>query len=106
MRVTYFMLLRQSLKDYEPYRLQDRILLPWRLLRWFIAWLWTWGWGWSRYIQHREPWAFMWGRHESPEPVMCPYCLWAGSQRECYHGYQGEESEAVDSCPRCGGDLI
>jgi hypothetical protein len=107
---THFDLLRQSLRDYEPYRAIDRVLLPYHLLRWSVAWLWTLVWGWSRWLRWRhQPYgamvAWMWGRHDSPEPVMCHYCLWAGATRECYHGYQGEESEAVDCCPRCDGEI-
>lgn len=112
--MTSFQLLRWSLRAYEYGRFQDVTLFPWRLIRWFAAWVITQILGWWRYfhIDVEPNWrrvaAFSWGRHDSPEPIMCRYCLWAGMTRECYHGYApcgDEDVEPMDYCPRCDGEI-
>lgn len=48
-----------------------------------------------------------WGRHESPEPLLC-LCGWGGMRRWAIHGYQDDgtgEAEPVDECPRCGTEI-
>ena len=51
----------------------------------------------------------VWGRRESPEPVRCEMCGWAGMRRWAIHGYQddgsGQDVEPVDECPRCGDEV-
>ncbi len=89
-----------------------------------ILWTFFWGnWRWLRGpIQHpkihlgcskpeknlRKKFCFMWGRHESPEPIKCE-CGWAGPVRWLNHAYgndgSGEDVEPVDECPRCGEEL-
>ena len=51
------------------------------------------------------PWAFMWGRHQSPKAVFCERCGWAGPYRWLVHGYAplgDDDVEPQDECPRCG----
>ena len=89
----------------------DCALIPYHLVWWLIAYLWTLIWGlliffkFGSYNWQNYWWCFMWGRHNSPEPTICPSCLWAGPRRWCYHGYSGEESEPTDECPRCGYEI-
>lgn len=94
-----------SLREFEPQSWRDWLIIPWSLIRWVFAWVWTQLWGIGLTIRYREfnGWHWMWGRRESPEPIICTRCLWAGAQRWCVHTYYGEDSEAVDECPRCGG---
>lgn len=111
--MTYFEQLRWSLRAYEYQRTIDLVLLPWHLLRWLWFYLVTQVWGWYRYLCHRPQfrpllWSFMWGRHESLEPILCHYCLWAGSVRSCSHGYAAcgdDDVEPCDYCPRCDGEI-
>ncbi len=75
---------------------------------WFLAVCWNGIWGGFRYwILGNISCAYMWGRHESPEPVICE-CGWRGPRRWAIHGYQDDgngDSEPVDQCPRCEDEL-
>ena len=62
--------------------------------------------------QLRKKFCFMWGRYESPEPIRCSECGWAGSIRNLIHTYEGYQLDGdepdvdpVDKCPRCGVTL-
>lgn len=112
----YTVFLREALtlKEFEPQSTWDWFRIPFYLVRWVTAYIWTYLWAWSRLraIPKDDPWrfgmAFGWGRHESPEPTICPRCLWAGPQRWLYHGYGtgwDGDSEPRDECPRCGKEL-
>lgn len=49
---------------------------------------------------------FLWGRRESPEPIRCKDCGWAGMVRWLVHTYEYDgfdDVEPVDYCPRCKG---
>ena len=93
-------------REFEPESWKDWALIPWWLLRWLFAWLWTQTWGyWRVYKGVPAPWAWMWGRHESPEPTLCRRCFWAGPHRWTFHTYYPDgldDIEPVDECPRCG----
>lgn len=112
---TRFEQMREALAAYDHTNgdWRDYTLLPWFLLRWVFAWLWTQAWGRYRILQlPRGEWnritCWMWGRWESPEPVMCPYCLWAGPERWLYHGYAAcgdDDVEPMDYCPRCDNEM-
>ena len=97
------------LSEFEPKGMIDYVILPWWLLRWFFAWGWTQAWGWWRITRlGHVPGAWMWGRYESPEPIFCPRCLWAGPTRWTVHTYSAswdDDVEPVDECPRCGNEL-
>ena len=85
-------------------------------LRLVAATLWTLLWGTGRWLKYiysrpgwrcRREWAFMWGRWESPKPVRCRDCGWAGPLRWSIHTYQAagwDDVEPVDRCPHCYGD--
>lgn len=126
--VTHYGLLREalSLKDFDndwesnwqtkpKYVALVYARFPLILTRWCIALLWTLCWGSWRFvkwsIRDREfPYDayHSWGRHYSPEPVICATCLWSGARRNCYHGYQDAgdgDCEPVDECPRCGCEI-
>lgn len=75
---------------------------------WLLAWLWTGVWGWSRVLRGFGRAAWLWGRHDSPEPTKCEQCVWRGMRRRCVHAYHdcGDgDTEAMDGCPRCGADI-
>lgn len=90
---------------------RDWLLIPYWFLRYYFALCWMFAWFiWRRITDPTgEPaWQAMWGRHESPEPVMCECCLWAGPRRWVIHGYQSDgdgDVEPVDECPRCGQEI-
>jgi len=91
----------------------------------YLAVVWTWAWGTARAtrevlrhvlrygdmrgctapLRQHMCWAWMWGRHDSPEPVLCEECGWGGPRRWAVHTYQddgtGEDVEPVDQCRRC-----
>jgi hypothetical protein len=84
-------------------------------LRYQYAWLITsllGNWRWITFFCYgvktpkRRNICFMWGRHNSPEPIRCDRCGWAGMVRWLIHTYQddgtGEDVEPVDECPKCG----
>jgi hypothetical protein len=114
-RITYLDFLREALTfhEFEAEHWTEYAVIPWYLLRWMFALIWTVIWGNWRAIRNRgedfyPAWAFAWGRHDSPEPVVCPRCLWAGPRRWLYHGYGScgdDDVEPVDECPKCGAEL-
>jgi len=77
---------------------------------WLLAWLWMQLWGWARFMHYREvrrdtiaqakAWSFLWNRRESPEPVACSYCGWAGPRRRALH-----PTYDADACPDCGAEV-
>ncbi len=93
--------------SYACWEIKERLAKYFYAPRWALAWLWTMLWGYTRKVR-RIPCAFMWGRHESPEPLFCG-CGWAGPRRWATHGYQddgsGEDVEPCDECPRCGAEI-
>jgi hypothetical protein len=101
---------------------RDYALVPWWLLRWFLAYCWSPLWVCSLNLNcwlKQNCWTIFkftrWilptggGRHVDPFPVICERCLWAGARRWTVHTYTGggEEGdvEACDECPRCGNEL-
>jgi len=71
-------------------------------LRWSLAVVWTFLWSNWRLATGDIP---CWGRHESPQPVCCDVCGWAGPMRWLLHGYEDDQYgdvEPVDYCPGCG----
>lgn len=120
-----FCVIRLSLAGFEPQGLIDWLAIPIYVLRYWACWLWTRAWAFARLIRvfiwritgkevsrYWRAYVFGWGRHDSPEPVMCPRCLWAGPVRWLAHGYSGVsvgeddyDVEPTDECPRCGGEL-
>jgi len=97
-------------------------------LGYLLAVVWTLAWGWCRVareilrhvtrwgdmagctapIRAHMRWAWMWGRHDSPEPVECFECGWAGPRRWAVHTYYPDgwdDVEPVDECPRCGYEI-
>ncbi len=102
--------------DFQAQSWRDYALIPWWMLRYGFALVVTYVWGVWRFIRLRNKverhWlkfaAFGWGRRESPEPIMCRCCLWAGMVRWTVHTYTacGEDDvEPVDECPRCGSEI-
>lgn len=96
-------------RNFQPQDWTDYALIPYWLLRYWAAWVWwqiaTWV-NVLRGIDRR--WAMMFGRHDDPAPVMCDRCLWAGPRCWLVHTYRGVgegDVEAVDECPRCGGEV-
>ncbi|MCL5999216.1 MAG: hypothetical protein M1546_24600 [Chloroflexi bacterium] len=97
------------LRHFEPQGMGDWLLIPWWLLRYGLAWL-VWQAMTLWRLAHGEPraWAWMWGRHDDPEPVLCERCLWAGPRAWTIHAYHAcgdDDVEPVDECPRCGADI-
>lgn len=92
-----------TLKEFEPYGKRDYAVIPFYLLRWVFAWVYLeivllkW-----RLFPNRP---YVNGRRYDPRPTICPRCMWAGMYRWLYHGYQGEDSEPVSECPKCGKQL-
>ena len=98
-----------TFREFEPESWRDYWIVPASLLKW------SWAWIFWRFILvltrvfHHYPLARVWtgvspnSRWSSPEPTICPRCLWAGQRRQCVHGYT--EWEAEDECPRCGKDI-
>ena len=82
------------------------------VLRMIVAALWTSLWGtarWLTYRRYRRQLAFLWGRHESPEPMRCRECGWGGPLRWTVHTYQAagwDDVEPVDLCPSCHSDTL
>ena len=95
--------------SFEPQSWRDYALIPWWLLRYAFAWVWAEAWAtWKIGKGIPAGWANLYGRWESPEPVMCPRCLWAGPRRWVIHTYQDDgvgDVEPVDECPRCGCEM-
>ena len=67
---------------------------------------------WRKYVKRIPfPYCYLWGRHDSPEPIRCKECGWGGMVRWLIHTYEwyGDDEngdvEPVDECPRCGGYL-
>ena len=109
LRSRYYWIISDALsfQFFEPESWKDYAVIPYHLARWVFAYIWTRLWGFCRLLRHgRKPWVWMWGRWVSPEPMMCPRCLWAGPTRWLVHTYEscGDEGdcEAVDECPKCG----
>lgn len=94
----------------------------------YIAVLWTCAWGAARTVREvlrhifrygdmkgctarirsHVRWAWMWGRHDSPEPILCEECGWGGPRRWAVHTYGPcgwDDVEPVDECPRCGEEI-
>lgn len=103
-----------TLKEFEAETAIDYLLVPYYLLRWLFAYVCTILWGYWRIVRRRPKdgldlaFCMMWGRHDSPEPTICPRCLWAGMRRWCWHGYESDgvgDVEPVDDCPRCGNSI-
>lgn len=103
-----------SLKEFEADSVIDYLLIPYYLIRWLLAYAVTVVWAYWRIIRRRPKdrmelvFCTMWGRSDSPEPAICPRCLWAGMQRWLYHGYCSDgagDVEACDECPRCGNNV-
>uniref|UniRef100_A0A6M3LT36 Uncharacterized protein n=1 Tax=viral metagenome TaxID=1070528 RepID=A0A6M3LT36_9ZZZZ len=72
----------------------------------------TWYHLWGTYRLHinheRFPYCYLWGRHDSPEPIRCKRCGWAGAIKWLKHDYEYDgfdDVEPVDECPKCGGYL-
>lgn len=87
----------------------ERVYRVWHLPGFALAYVVTFAWGWARKICYENPaWAFMWGRRESPEPIICR-CGWAGMRRWAVHSYtddgSAEDVEPTDECPRCGAEV-
>lgn len=108
---TPFDLLADALRgrEFEAEGWRDYAIIPLSLARWVWAWIfWRFVLILAR-VFRRYPLAYSWvgcspnGRWTSPEPTVCPRCLWAGQRRQCEHGYT--EWEAEDYCPRCGRDI-
>jgi hypothetical protein len=90
-----------------------RIMLPWNSARyslaWVLAWAWTliwrswrmWQWYRTKHFNLKYGWGLSnyWGRRESPEPVRCIDCGWAGPRRWAYH------SDLYDECPKCRKEI-
>lgn len=85
------------------WRLDDSIE---NLFRFLLAAVWMFLWGTWRWLYMRPRYiAFLWGRHESPEAVLCESCGWAGPLRWAVHTYRAagdDDVEGIDECPRCG----
>lgn len=97
-----------TLKEFEPNGKCDYLAIPYHLLRWLFAWLYTeiyflkWRFIWRFFPDNNT---YLGGRRYDPFPTICPRCMWAGMYRWLYHGYQGEDSEPVSECPKCGKNL-
>lgn len=77
-----------------------------RLPAYLLAVVWTFAWGlWRFFAWQRGLWrsAHVWGRRESPQPLVCRGCGWAGPRRWAQHVYGGDE-HWCDLCPVCGGE--
>lgn len=112
----------KPLRYFDPICWQDYTLVPWWLICYAFAW--TWARFWHPYMALKVWWRWhgrpllglpqlrrpvIYGRHINPDPIICRCCLWAGPRRWAYHTYQddgsGEDVEAIDQCPRCGGEI-
>jgi hypothetical protein len=78
--------------------------------RLLLAVCWTFAWGALRWARRPEfayslslgrTMAFAWGARESPKPMRCESCGWAGPLRWAKHVYSSwmDESEPVTECP-------
>ena len=111
-RYTYLDGLLDAFRQFESFHWYDRLVIPWTLIRWLFWLIVTCILGNYRRLKFRgDEWlsveAFMWGRHDSPEPVVCR-CLWAGPRRACFHGYGAcgdDDVEPEDYCRRCDGEI-
>ena len=60
-------------------------------------------------LRMRLGWQRLWTRTLAWDPVCCEECGWRGALRWAFHTYQddgsGEDVEARDECPECGGEL-
>jgi hypothetical protein len=79
-------------------------------LRYQYAHVWYHLWGaYRRYVMRdRFPYCYLWGRHDSPEPIRCERCGWAGAVRWLVHTYEDDgfgDVSPVDECPHCGDYL-
>lgn len=113
MSTYYSMKVALTMPTCDPRPWTDYAQLPWQLLRYAFAWCWYWAWKLLlivRYWRHRHDRWWNWriepghGRHDMPDPVMCPCCWWAGPVRWLYHGYEAcgdDDVEPMDYCPRC-----
>lgn len=109
-RTMYFWKLFEALrfKEFEAEKFSDYLVIPFFVFRFFLAWGWTYARAVPRYFKRRKEKNIRWhlfgyGRHDSPEPEICPRCLWAGMQRSLVHCYN--EYEGYDECPRCGNEV-
>ena len=100
-------LMRQAVRNIFDARVSEPAYRVWRFPVLGVAVAWTFAWGILNALRGQRP-AFMWGRGESPKPVICA-CGWAGPRRWAVHGYvddgSGEEVEPADECPRCGAEV-
>ncbi len=95
-------LLGYALHDIFDSRIWSPLLRVAYNVPFFLAWVWT-------HLQTpfmRYP---LWSRRDSPEPVRCDDCGWAGMRRWAIHGYtddgSGQDVEPTDECPRCGNEV-
>lgn len=109
----------RGLREFEPESVCDWLLIPWWLARYAFAWCWSIPWygalRFNIWLSRDKPsrgWRHFpgpTGRHNQPDPVICPRCLWAGPVRWLVHTYgddgSGMDVEPVDECPRCGKEL-
>lgn len=98
-----------SFKEWEAEGWRDYAIIPLSLLKWTWAYIfWRFVLILARILSY-YPLDYLWvgcspnSRRSSPEPTICPRCLWAGQRRQCFHTYT--EWEAVDECPRCGSEI-
>ncbi len=110
MKTLYFWKLRDALKfqEFEAETWKDYAVIPFFVMKFLCAWTWTYILAVPKYIKYRNEkyrtwYIFGYGRRESPEPEICPRCLWAGMQRNLVHDYN--EFEGYDECPRCGYEV-
>jgi hypothetical protein len=99
---THFDRLIDAICEFEPERRREWLVLPWTLVRWafwrVVSILWY------RARLHRG----LISRTNSPDPVVCRFCLWAGPLYACSHGYTSsydDDVEPEDCCPRCDGPI-